>query len=288
MGLQDVIEETKKQLEEVVPEKEEVVAEKEDVAPAKEEEVAEKDEVVTKKEEPKAAVEFKERRQARELREKLEQERAAREALEARIAEMEKGSAVVPNKDDDIEAYLEHKTKVLEEKLNEVEVLAKSQAEEAKRHKMLESAEREFISYEEKTRQKYKDYDDVRNFYIQQTMGAIKLINPEISNEALAEAVKGMFLTRAGKLIRDGYENPVAVMYEEAKKMGYKEPEQEKKPDLSKVAANRARNAGTVGASGGGDRGDLTPQTAATMKVKDWAKLSKAEKDAIFSQLGGL
>jgi len=85
--------------------------------------------------------------------------------------------------------------------------------------------------------------------------------------------------------------DPIEEMYHEAKELGYSAPpkavEQEEKkeikPDLDKIAANRARNAGTAAAKGTGTSGQLTGSTAATLTAKEWAALPKAEKDRILN-----
>lgn len=292
-------EETVKKLEDDIKqaiEREEAPAPEPEAAPvpepAPEPEPTPAPEPEPEKPEPVAAAEYKERRQSRELRDQLEREQAARAALEARIAAMEKQAVAVPDKEVDPEAYRDFKTAELEKKLETVEKLTKAQLEESFRDKQKNAAIQEFTAYENQTRAQIKDYDDVRNFYIQQQLMAVKTLQPDISNADLETIVRDRLLTRAGQLLRSGYENPVAAMYDEAKRMGYKpasaSPEPtEIKPDLAKVAANRARNAGTAGAMGGGDRGEITPAVAAGFTGAEWMKLKPEEKARIFAQLQG-
>jgi len=79
-------------------------------------------------------------------------------------------------------------------------------------------------------------------------------------------------------------------MYERAKQLGYKPQEKAQaaekevviKPDLDRVAANRARNAGTAAANGNNDRAELTMRTAAEMTNAEFAKLTASEKKRLF------
>ncbi len=152
-------------------------------------------------------------------------------------------------------------------------------------------AGREFNAYEEQFRRKAPDYDDVSNAYKQALAQSIKIQNPRISVDELIEKTNEVLLKKAGSYLRAGFD-PIEEMYYEAKELGFKaipkevakeEPEKELKPDLAKVAANKARNAGTTGAKGAGERGQLTLAAAAEMPAMEWARLPAAEKKRILA-----
>ena len=80
--------------------------------------------------------------------------------------------------------------------------------------------------------------------------------------------------------------NPAEELYYDAKeKFGFKPAQKEvaKEParrDLSKVASNRKRNAGTAVVSGG-SRPQITKEMAANMSIAEFAQLSEEDKRAI-------
>jgi hypothetical protein len=152
-------------------------------------------------------------------------------------------------------------------------------------------AGREFNAYEDQFRRKTPDYDDVSNAYKQALAQSIKIQNPRISVDELIEKTNETLLKKAGSYLRAGFD-PIEEMYHEAKELGFKaipkeapkeEPAKDLKPDLAKVAANKARNAGTAGAKGAGERGQITLAAAADMNVMEWANLPAAEKKRILA-----
>lgn len=153
-------------------------------------------------------------------------------------------------------------------------------------------AGREFNAFEDQFRRKVLDYDDVSNAYKQALAQSIKVQNPRISTDDLIERTNLALLKKAGAYLNQGFD-PIEEMYYDAKEyLGIKaapkevakeEPAKDLKPDLSKVAANKARNAGTAGAKGAGERGQITLAVAAEMSVKEWASLPAAEKKRILA-----
>ncbi len=293
---------------EVVEEVKEPEPEVKEVEPAAETEV--KAEAEPKAEEPKAeevkpvktASEY-----ARERREKASKEAVLQSALaqaEARIAALEEAAKpkpvvdAMPDKDEDPVAYFEWKTRQQEKQLAEqakkLESIERS-AEETKleliQKEKKQAALNELISYEDKVKKNIPDYEEAKRYYAQAIAMGIKVLAPNITNEQLLEVVNERLLVRASQLANMGYENPVEAMYEEAKSYGYvrqaPKEAQPAKPDLAKVAAHRARNAGMAGASGRSYEGDLTPATAVNMTAGEWSKLSPEQKKAVFAQMRG-
>ncbi len=151
-------------------------------------------------------------------------------------------------------------------------------------------AGREFNALEEQFRRKAPDYDDVANAYKAALLQSIKIQNPRMTTDELIEKTNEALLVKAGSYVRAGFD-PIEELYHEAKELGFKaapkeqpkEEPKELKPDLSKIAANKARNAGTTGAKGAGERGQITLAAAADMSVQEWASLPAAEKKRILA-----
>lgn len=292
MGLEETIKETKAKLEEA--EKLEGVEQKEEEIEEKpiEEKIEEKPVEEEKKEVKTPADYAKERRAAKAS--KLSEELAA---ANARIAELTKAkeepkvAEPEPDATVDPKAYADWRTKKLEEEVKPLKSEFETWRRERQQQALREQAEGEIQTYEAEVRQQHPDYDDVKGYYANMLAASIKIVNPKITNDKLIKMVNERLVHRASELLNDGHENPIAQMYDEAVKLGYKAKstevaEDEVKPNLAKVAANRARNAGTASAQGDGGRGELTAKVAVTMTNAEFARLKPNEKAAIFKQLG--
>lgn len=245
---------------------------------------------------------------ASERREKKTREDKLREELSAanaRILELSKlpertvtedKPEPAPSRADDPVAYAEWEAKQAKALANEtksdMEKLSKRidvKEQQQQQERLYQAAQEELISYEGAVRQKYPDYEDAKKYYANMLAFSIKSLNPKISDANLVKAVNNQIMLRASQLVNDGYENPVQAIYNEMKNMGYqpKKPDdgkEEKKPDLDRVAANRARNAGMTAAAGSSGRGELTKSAAADLTVAEWAKLPQAEKQRLLKQ----
>lgn len=177
----------------------------------------------------------------------------------------------------------------------EVEVTAIDDPDiaEIKQERMFAKAAEEFTSLEAKFKAKADDYENVSREYVSALAHAVKLENPRLTDAAIIKETQRRILMKAGNYMREGYENPAEALYHEAKELGYtgksfvrEEAAQEKevKPDLRKVATNRAKSAG-MAATSGRSEGQLTPMAANDMTAGEWSKLSKEQKDAVFAQL---
>lgn len=307
MGLKEVAEELKTQIAEAekVEEKEEVEVEQPKEEP-KAEEPKEEPKAEEKPAEPveelkKTPAEYaKERRDKRAIADELA-------AANARIAELTKPKEEAPkvavdaepSKAEDPQAWNEwalRQTRAELQKTQEdlgrvVEITVDEQKRRAV-EKNRQDAEREIANFQAQARQTIPDVDEAAQYYSHMIAASVKMLNPKITTDNLSKAVGDLMVNRAAELFRDGHENPVVAMYEEAKTLGYKKREASNdegkeviKPDLAKVAANRARNAGTAAAQGDTGRGELTPKVAATLTNAEFAKLKPEEKKRLFSQL---
>ena len=301
MGLKEVMEETKKQLEDAEKKEanekpgEEVVKEESKDAPKEEDKKPEEKPEEEKKEEPKEEPKKTPAEYAKERREskaaKLAEELAA---ANARIAELtrpkeEPKKEVVPDRTEDPTGWAEYELRKRDERIARLESQTKEITRQEQSKRLREQAEMEVQNYEAQVRQKAPDYDDVKSYYANMLAASIKIVNPRITNDKLVKTVNDRLLLRASELLNEGYENPIEKMYEDAKALGYKPPEKEQtkeevKPDLSKVAENRKRNAGTAAAQGDSGKGELTPLVASQMTNKEFSKLGKEEKKRL---LGG-
>ena len=308
MGLKEVMEETRKQLEEAEKvEAQEVETEEKAVEEApKVEETApeEKTAEPEPKEEPKLeeapvktpadyARERRENRAAAKLAEELA-------AANARIAELTRpreqviAADVEPDRNENPQEWAEWKIRKQDQQLRELSSKTEQITREEQTRRIRTQAEQEVIGYENQVRAQYPDYDAAKSYYANMLAASIKIINPKVTNTQLVQAVNDKLMLRASELLNEGYENPIAAMYEEVKALGFQPPkaqetpvEKEIKPDLAKVAANRARNAGTAGAQGDSGRAELTPRVAVTMTNREFAKLKPEEKKRMFQQLQG-
>ena len=302
MGLKEVMEDTKKQIEE---------AEKKEAEEAKVEEPKEEPKEEEKKEEVKEEPKEKEKEElkeepkeepkktpsdyARERRElkaaKLAEELAA---ANARIAELTKPKdepkkEAIPDRNEDPAGWTEYELRKRDERIAKLESQTQEISRQEYSEKQRKEAEAEVANYESLVRQKTHDYDDVKSYYANMLAASIKIVNPRITNEKLVKVVNDRLILRASELLNEGYENPIEKMYEEAKSLGYKpkqveESKEEIKPDLKKVGDNRKRNAGTAAAQGDSGNGDLTPLSASQMTNREFSRLSKEEKKRL---LGG-
>lgn len=309
MGLETVIEETRKALEEAKAKEgalaEQVEEEKPaepapDAEPVKEEPKPETEPPAKVEEKPaepvaeKTAADYaRERREARSQVARMAEQLAAAEAKIAALeatAKPKPAADAVPSKDDDPVAYFEWKANQLEKQMN---AIAEETAAEKKARIERETEARAFgelAQYEAQIKQSKPDYDNAKQFYVSALAYGFRVQDPNISEIELRNKVNRRVLERAAVALRNGFENPVEGLYEEAKRYGYQESalaqvKDEPKPDLAKLANHRARNSGMAGAAGRGAEGDLTPVGAAGMTAGEWAKLSPDQKRAVFAQL---
>lgn len=148
----------------------------------------------------------------------------------------------------------------------------------------IERATRDFQVLEEKFRAKNPEYDDIAQQYTSALAYSLKVQNPRLSNTEIMERAKVEILKRAGAYLRDGFD-PIEEMFHDAKEMGFKprakeESVEEKplKPDMKKVAENRAKSPGTAAAGGGDAKGNMTMKYAVeNLTLADFSKMSDAE-----------
>lgn len=194
-------------------------------------------------------------------------------------------------------AAAEKKAAELEAKLRELEEKFEARTEEPSEETPLPPAlreiiedhtitraERELQSFEARARANNPEYDAVANAYTSKVFDSIMTLNPDKSPEQVFEMTKRQILQTASAYLNQGFANPAEEMFHRAKEMGIKAPvkeepaaKEELKPDMAKVAANRARSAGMAAASGE-SKGQMTKQAAADLTAAEWMKLPAEER----------
>ncbi len=162
-------------------------------------------------------------------------------------------------------------------------------------------AEKEFADLETSFAQYTPGYEDtedtvgVSSQYKMTIYQAIKAQNPRKSHAALLEDTKNALLQKAGGYLNQGLD-PIEEMYNDALALGIKPQKRQQetqeqptktplKPDLSKVAANQKRNAGTAAARGSSGEAEPSLDFVAAGDVKEWLRLNPAQKKAYLDKL---
>lgn len=300
MGLLESIKEDEKALEEAKKQEGSDDAEKPvEEVPAAEPEKAEAEPkpegAVEEEPKPKTNAEA-----ARERREKKARETALAEQLaeaNRRIAELTQPREQAktdtdpePDKAEDPQAWNEWKIRKQGEELAEVRGYVQEDAAAKKQANTRNAAFQKINSYEQEVVKDNPDYPAAKQYYATMLATAIKMQHPSVTNEQLSVAVENSMLRRAGDFLQqDPYCNPVEKMLEESRSWGFKVQEQaeekEVKPDLGKVAANKARNSGMAGAAGRGGSTEITPSSMMEMTNAEFAKLSPAQRKQAMDRL---
>lgn len=199
-----------------------------------------------------------------------------------------------PSRADDPQAWTEWKVQQQERELSEFKQW-KAQQEQARNYQeRIRQAESEIIAFENQVRDKLPAYDEAKSYIANYEAFNIKRERPNITQDQLVEAVKLKMMTRAAYFLKEGYENPIEAMYEEAKTLGFSPKKNDdgerKRPDLDKVAKNHARNAGMAGAAAGTGSGEMTPRYVAenltvAETAKMFAKMTPEEKRNFYKRL---
>jgi hypothetical protein len=298
MGLQEVIEETKKQLEEAIKaeegeQAEEIVKEEPKEEPKKEEVVAKEE----PKEEPTKTVADHVRERKEKVGLKAEVEAANRKideltAIISKVVKPETPTNEEPSRAEDPAAWAEWKIQQQDKALTSLNGWKEKKEREEQEKNLNQRADNEIMAYQEAAKKKFEDFEDVKKYQAVKLGMSIKNLAPNISDQQLIETVWSRMKSDIIRLYREGHENPVEAMYSEIKASGYQPPAKELKedkedvvkPDLDRVAKNRARNAGTAAAQGDSGRGELTLAVAAQMTNREFSRLKPEDKRLI---LGG-
>lgn len=197
---------------------------------------------------------------------------------------MRRELAAANKRADEAEARAREHTKKEAEELEQV--TTDPELEEIREERKYIKAERAFEQYENDFKKREPGYSDVAAEYSGALARAVKLQNPRMPDSQVIEETKKLILKKAAVFLNDGFD-PIEELYHEAKGLGFTgesmrkkeviKEEKEIKPDLKKVASNRARSAG-MAATGGHTERQMTVASAAELSPLEWSKLSKNEK----------
>jgi hypothetical protein len=178
--------------------------------------------------------------------------------------------------------WLEQNQSQTQERIEQLEQerIARSQVD------IVNQATAQLIEIENKFTAQTPDYPEVAEFLAKEIKKGIKVLNPHISSRELDQQFQMQVLRMAGQYHSQGL-NPAEELYYLAKDdFGYKAPqkevqEQPVKTDLTKVAANRARNAGTAGVTATSTSGQLSADAVLNMSMAEFSKLPESEKNRL-------
>jgi hypothetical protein len=298
------IEETKKQLAEAVkaedkePEQEEEVEKTSEAAPEEEAQEAEADSKETAEEQPDPAAEkpddssFARMRREKKALERRVQELEARQNQAPVHEEPKKVEAVAdadpePDRQVKYEAWLEWNLRQHKKELAEIKGTVAKTTQLTERERLVNAAVQEFQGYEADYRAVNPSYDKAAEFYTKELTRSFKLLNPKISSAEAGELIRNTVLNKASSYAKLGLD-PAEELYNEAVSFGFRDNQEESiqeevKPSLRKIAANKSRNSGMAGAKGRGTGGPLTREAASELSVAEWAKLSQSEKKRLLT-----
>lgn len=219
--------------------------------------------------------------------EEKEEEVAEEKPDNAAYAKMRREAAAAKKRADDLEVELavERNRKVEEREAEEPSVNPEIQ-ELVLSHRQTK-AEREFTALEMKYAATNPEYESISSQYTTALAQSIKVQNPRLSPQEVAEKTLHTLLKKASGYINQGYD-PIEELFHEAKELGITakaakreeaaEEEEEIRPDMKKLAANRKRSTG-MGAASGRSEGLMSLKHAATeLTNAQWKALSNSEK----------
>lgn len=292
MSLEETIKELKEQIEEE-EKKEGLEAEQEETVEAKEEPEEKAPEQEDKAEEKKDAEPAETKKE--EL--KIEEEKKEEKPDNAAFARMRREAAAAKKKAEEAEERriaAETKLAALQNPVEEEAIEARQPEVSPEIAQLLEDhrygrAEKEFKNLESKFMASMPDYESVSAEYAMGMAQAIRIQNPRLSAQEIADKTKKEILLKAASFAKEGYD-PIEELYHEAKDLGFtgksmkrEEPkeeqvkEEEVKPDMKKVAANRQRSTNMSGTHGKSTN-MMTKAAAAELTVAEWQALPKDEK----------
>ena len=242
-----------------------------------------------------------EARKAKKEKERIEAELAALRNPVVTPAEEPKVETVndpEPNKMEDLESWLEWRTREVEREAKaareEVRKLTEWKEEQSKTTEVeiaKQNAVQAIAEYENdfKKSGQYDDYDDVSRHYMNSIAQGYKILNPNVDEKTLFNAVQTHIINDARQALANGYENPIEYMYLRAKsEFGYQPAQKEadaevpaeKTPDLKNIVKNRKKSGSPVAAGGKSGAMPLTREAMLQNKLS-LSEFSKLDPDKI-------
>jgi hypothetical protein len=217
---------------------------------------------------------------------KLREETRKREAIEAELAELKRPKIA---KDEDFEGFLESEIGATKQELAELKAWKEEQEAKKRDEADRDSAFRELNGYEQEAAAAFPDFNEAANYAKSMIAASIKLLNPMISAQELAEQTLNKYAQQAA-LALNAKKHPGQAIYEAAAQWGYKKAEPEKpkividnsKTQLATLAANKKKSTGMSGSGGSGKseigNDELMKMSNAErmrLRPEDWARLEQ-------------
>lgn len=214
---------------------------------------------------------------------KLREEARKREALEKELEELKKPKIA---KDENYEGYIESEIGATKQELAELKAWKAEQEQKRKDEEERNGAFRELHGYEQEAAQAFPDFNEAASYARKMIAASIKLLNPTITQEELAEQTLNKYAQQAA-IALNNKKHPGQAIYEAAHQWGYKKAEPEKpkivieeKTPLAVLAANKKKSTGMSGSGGSGKseigNDELLKMTNAErmrLRPEDWQRL---------------
>lgn len=274
----EVIEEEKPEAVEEI----ETEIEPEDEGEVDEEEVEEKPKTPSDHRKERLAAKAAEKRELEELRAQVNELRNPKPVEAPRVNEDPE-----PDRNTQWGQWQEWNTRRLEKELSSIKEAVLPAIQQQSQERMVQTAIQEFKTYESQFAKTVEDYNPAASYLENKIADSLSTLYPTASEAQITQAVNQQLLQMAAQFAAQGL-NPAEELYHLAYDKGYAKADEDKKdlkPDMKKVAANRARNAGTAGSTGTAKAVPGLAQLAGD--VQAWKRLKPQERLNYLKQLGG-
>lgn len=197
-------------------------------------------------------------------------------------------AAVEPDPNTDPEGHLRWELAQTRAELKEVADWKAQQTHREQQVSLKSNAVKAFEGYEKDFAPTVEDYADVMDFGVNALSQSIRTLNPNLSGEALGEAIQRQVLRLAAQAEAKG-EDPAESLYNLARSWGYKpkaadpQPktavEDVKKPTVKDIAGHKKRSASSLTAGGKNGSAPLSRDAVLSKDfgLQDFAKLSPSQ-----------
>jgi hypothetical protein len=250
--------------------------------PDKTEEEPKKEETVEEK--PPVKLEIKTDLPDSTLGYKLREQARKNEELERKLAEL---TTPKVSKEDNYEGYIEAELGMTKKELAELKTWKDQEESRKQSEAEREGAFRELRGYEAEAKEAFEDFDPASNYVKSMLAASIKLLEPSLTQEELAQKTLYKYAEQAA-IALNAKKHPGQAVYEMAHQLGYKKAEdrpkievkQDNKIPLAKLAENKKKSAGMGGTGGNGTAfpnmdavSSMTNAERMKLTESDWARL---------------
>lgn len=217
---------------------------------------------------------------------KVRESERKQKALEEEIAELKRPKIA---KDENYEGFIEAEIGTTKQELAELKAWKQEQEDKKRDDADRDGAFRELHGYEQEAAAAFPDFNEAANYAKSMIAASIKLLNPMIAPQELAEQTLNKYAQQAA-LALNAKKHPGQAIYEAAAQWGYKKAEPEKpkivvdnsKTPLATLAANKKKSTGMSGSGGSGKseigNDELMKMSNAErmrLRPEDWARLEQ-------------